>query len=889
MRKTHEFGPVPVLVVVGQLGIGGSERQLYLFLKACDQARWSPHVMTNSAGLFVDAIHGLGIKVELLQGSRLRRALAVRHRCAELGARSFVSWSSYTNPLAWVLLGLGVPAVGSYRNASFVDIQARHRQLWSRLGMARLNTIVTNSPETGAVLAGRTSGRVIVMPNAVERPSTSASDRARWRRRLSVTDDEVLVLGVGRLTEQKNFPRFIDAVTSAARCVPALRGVVIGPDCEGKAAELAAYARDREPRAGVITFHGPVPRAAEALCAADMLLLSSDHEGMPNVVLEAMACGVPCVVTRVNGVGSVIDDGCEGFIVAHEAEALAERLTRLALSPALRREMGDRARRRIDERFDPSAIYPPLWQALPLAPLGQPHGLTLRVLDVILTLLAAVPALALLAISAVLIKLDSPGPVLHRAPRVGRDGAVFDMLKLRSMYVRAHGGPGITARDDPRVTRVGRRLRRWKLDELPQVFNVLQGHMSLVGPRPEDPRYIDPMQPAQRTVLSVRPGLTSPASLKYRQEDERLPLQQPEQLYLEHLLPDKLAIDAAFVETLRPKTYLWMLLRTVWELPPRRRSSDLRHHERSWAMDRNGATPHVTGGASEGASAGLAWNEPDYAGALLRAWPALLLAVIVAAVTALGVSRLLLPATYQSSATVIVQPTAATGAEQPPRTFANDQSLGATFEELARQAAVTTVAAGSMNESQRVFLSHASVHSVPKTPLIELTYSAASAQQAARGAQTYADAFVGMTEATAGLPGLVSTVSKSSLPQSPTGRRTGLNMVVAALTGLVIAMALVCVRETWITRRRRDTAGGVAASNPRTGEYRDSFGAVGVPSSQHDEERRGIDEAGRRGGNRRTESPSGTAQDQLADVPFADEYAVAEAEVSEAPQVPVHR
>ncbi|MFZ1551113.1 MAG: sugar transferase, partial [Anaerolineae bacterium] len=132
------------------------------------------------------------------------------------------------------------------------------------------------------------------------------------------------------------------------------------------------------------------------------------------------------------------------------------------------------------------------------------------------------------------------------AVRVGQDGRPFRLYKFRSMIVGTdRQGPGITATGDPRITRVGRFLRRAKLDELPQLINVLLGDMSLVGPRPEDPRYVAFYTPEQRRVLSVHPGITSPASLAYRHEEQLLAGEDWETHYRTRVLPAKLALDLA--------------------------------------------------------------------------------------------------------------------------------------------------------------------------------------------------------------------------------------------------------------------------------------------------------------------------------------------------------
>jgi lipopolysaccharide/colanic/teichoic acid biosynthesis glycosyltransferase len=152
---------------------------------------------------------------------------------------------------------------------------------------------------------------------------------------------------------------------------------------------------------------------------------------------------------------------------------------------------------------------------------------------------------------ALWIKLDSRGPVFFRQQRVGRFGALFHIHKFRSMREDAPlAGPQITIGADPRITRAGRFLRRTKLDELPQLLDVLAGTMSLVGPRPEVPRYVAMYPPALRDkVLSVRPGITDPASIEYRDESTLLArAADPERVYIEQVMPAKLRYSAEYVD-----------------------------------------------------------------------------------------------------------------------------------------------------------------------------------------------------------------------------------------------------------------------------------------------------------------------------------------------------
>lgn len=147
---------------------------------------------------------------------------------------------------------------------------------------------------------------------------------------------------------------------------------------------------------------------------------------------------------------------------------------------------------------------------------------------------------------ALLIKADSPGPVFFRQVRVGRRGSPFRIWKFRTMR-DSMSGPGVTASGDARVTRVGRHLRHLKLDELPQLLNVLVGEMSLVGPRPELPEFVNVYSDRERAVLELRPGITDPASLHFRNEEELLgAVPDPIQYYRAELVPRKAEINLAY-------------------------------------------------------------------------------------------------------------------------------------------------------------------------------------------------------------------------------------------------------------------------------------------------------------------------------------------------------
>jgi lipopolysaccharide/colanic/teichoic acid biosynthesis glycosyltransferase len=193
------------------------------------------------------------------------------------------------------------------------------------------------------------------------------------------------------------------------------------------------------------------------------------------------------------------------------------------------------------------------------------HPVAKRMFDFSLAglgLLVLSPGLALLAL---LVKLSDRGPVFYRQERVGQHGRLFWIWKFRTMRVGAdQAGPGVTREGDPRVTRLGRWLRKSKLDELPQLWNVVRGEMSLVGPRPELPRYVAGYSVAQRAVLAFKPGITDLASLAYRHEEELLSaVADWEGYYVGHCVPRKIELNLQYGCRADLWTDTQVILRTV--------------------------------------------------------------------------------------------------------------------------------------------------------------------------------------------------------------------------------------------------------------------------------------------------------------------------------------
>ena len=211
-----------------------------------------------------------------------------------------------------------------------------------------------------------------------------------------------------------------------------------------------------------------------------------------------------------------------------------------------------------------------------------------RLVDIVLASIGLVVSLPVMIAAAAAIFAVNPGPVIYRADRVGRSGRIFTMYKLRTMYQRrGDSGSVVTAAGDGRVFPVGRLLRRSKVDEIPQMVNIIKGDMSIVGPRPRDPRIVSRCYtPLHRETLDVLPGLTSPGTLFYLTHGEPNPRSgDPEDDYRTRILPQKLAFDIDYVRNRSAWVDLWIVVRTVgaiFNVGPAR--LDPRHIERVQAL-----------------------------------------------------------------------------------------------------------------------------------------------------------------------------------------------------------------------------------------------------------------------------------------------------------------
>ncbi len=188
----------------------------------------------------------------------------------------------------------------------------------------------------------------------------------------------------------------------------------------------------------------------------------------------------------------------------------------------------------------------------------------IRFCDIVLSCLGLLLLSPLFVVVAVWIVIDNPGPIFYRQMRVGKDGKDFGLLKFRSMRVGADKSSLITIGEhDSRITRAGYYIRKYKLDELPQLWNVLVGDMSLVGPRPEVRKYVDMYTDEQRLVLSVRPGITDYASIEYIDENRILAqAEDPDRTYIEEIMPAKIAMNMRYIEHQTLGEYLKIIFLT---------------------------------------------------------------------------------------------------------------------------------------------------------------------------------------------------------------------------------------------------------------------------------------------------------------------------------------
>jgi lipopolysaccharide/colanic/teichoic acid biosynthesis glycosyltransferase/glycosyltransferase involved in cell wall biosynthesis len=424
-------------------------------------------------------------------------------------------------------------------------------------------------PEKITVL-GHGSGNGVDASGRFDPERLSLEARCAVRSQLGIPDEALVIGFVGRVVRDKGLTELADAWRALRAEDASLHLLVIGPfePYDPLSPDTAALLRQDQR----IHLTGPVDDTAPLYAAMDLVVLPTYREGFPNVLLEAAAMALPVVATRVAGCVDAVQDGLTGTLVPpRDADALAAAIRRYVADPGLRRRHGAAARQRVLHDFRQDAIWEALYEEyarllraqgvridvdVPASPtLAAPapvqravaQSRIKRSLDVIGALAGMVMLAPIVAGVAAAIWWRMGRPVLFRHVRAGHDGRPFAVVKLRTMR-DANGPDGRLLSDEERVTPLGWFLRRTSLDELPQLWNVLRGEMSLVGPRPLEDWYLPLYRERERLRLAVRPGITGLAQISGR-----------------NMLPwdERLELDARYVE----EWSLWLdariLLRTV--------------------------------------------------------------------------------------------------------------------------------------------------------------------------------------------------------------------------------------------------------------------------------------------------------------------------------------
>jgi lipopolysaccharide/colanic/teichoic acid biosynthesis glycosyltransferase len=342
---------------------------------------------------------------------------------------------------------------------------------------------------------------------------------ATIRNRLGISSDAVVIGFIGRLVRDKGVLELLEAWGTLRERHPNLHLIVAGVLEERDALPGGAVKQLRDdPR---IHFVGFEWETAPLYAAMDVVALPTYREGFPNVPLEAAAMRKPIVATRVTGCVDAVVDGVTGTLVpARNAAALADALERYIADPMLRHQHGESARARVTTLFRPEQLSEEIYKTYQRLSARVPRAATSlvkRAFDVALSTTALVVLSPLVAVSAAAIRMTMGSPVIFAHERPGLEGKLFRLYKFRTMRAPRQGEAVWYRTDEDRLTRVGRFLRSSSIDELPGLWNVLRGDMSLVGPRPLLKEYLARYTPEQHRRHEVKPGITGWAQVHGRQ------------------------------------------------------------------------------------------------------------------------------------------------------------------------------------------------------------------------------------------------------------------------------------------------------------------------------------------------------------------------------------
>jgi lipopolysaccharide/colanic/teichoic acid biosynthesis glycosyltransferase/glycosyltransferase involved in cell wall biosynthesis len=365
-----------------------------------------------------------------------------------------------------------------------------------------------------------------------------------------------VVMLAARMLWDKGVLEFVEVAKTLKGRGSDARFVLVGDTDLGNPTAISAAQLQAWHDAGLIEWWGYREDMRQVLEQANIVCLPSYREGVPKVLIEAAAAGRAIVTTDVPGCREVVRHGQNGLLVPpRDSKLLSEAIAFLLASPSTRARMSRRGRHTAVANFSLDRVitetietYHDVLGRVPAKTGDRGYRVAKRLLDMSVSGLGLLAASPLFAVIGLVIKATSPGPVFYRGARTGRNNTIFHMWKFRTMVVDAERlGGSATASDDTRITRTGRFLRHYKLDELPQLINVLMGEMSLVGPRPEVRKYTDLLTGEQRMILNLQPGITDWASIWNSNEGEVLAgSSDPEAAYEELILPTKIALQLKY-------------------------------------------------------------------------------------------------------------------------------------------------------------------------------------------------------------------------------------------------------------------------------------------------------------------------------------------------------
>ncbi|HUE96736.1 MAG TPA: sugar transferase [Longimicrobiaceae bacterium] len=375
---------------------------------------------------------------------------------------------------------------------------------------------------------GTGSGNGVDATGRFDPDGLPAGARSNTRARLGIPADALVVGFVGRLTRDKGVVELTEAWRRLREEDPGAHLVVVGPfESRDPIPAGVRESLSGDPRVHLTGMDWDTPPLYAAM---DVVVLPTYREGFPNVPLEAAAMRLPVVATRVEGCVDAVEDGVTGLLVpARDPGALLEAVRRYAREPETRAAHGRAGRERVLRDFRPEALWDLYHReylrlgsdAEPVAAAGGRErgagAIAKRSLDVLVAIVGLVLLSLVLASIAVLVRARLGRPVLFRQVRPGRDGEPFTIYKFRTMRA-ASDASGHPLPDEARMTRLGEFLRKTSLDELPELWNVLKGDMSLVGPRPLLMEYLPLFSPREMRRHEVRPGITGWAQVNGRND-----------------------------------------------------------------------------------------------------------------------------------------------------------------------------------------------------------------------------------------------------------------------------------------------------------------------------------------------------------------------------------